>query len=79
MFRDFKGIDYAQKLSASTNSLYNSLSGERSIIYYSFKIIYEKKNGYEFIEKLLFLYLQMKQKFRTEIVQSNNRLGFYIC
>ena len=77
MFRDFKGIDYAQKLSASTNSLYNSLSGERSIIYYSFKIIYEKKNGYEFIEKLLFLYLQMKQKFRTEIVQSNNRLGFY--
>lgn len=77
MFRDFKGIDYAQKLSASTNNLYNSLSGERSIIYYSFKIIYEKKNGYEFIEKLLFLYLQMKQKFRTEIVQSNNRLGFY--
>ena len=41
MFRDFKGIDYAQKLSASTNSLYNSLSGERSIIYYSFKIIYD--------------------------------------
>lgn len=70
-------IDYAQSLLGNKNTLYYDLSGERSILYYSMKMIIEKAKGYEGVKKLLLLYLLMKQRFRTEIVQSNNRVGFY--
>lgn len=75
--KDFEGLDYAQKLLPANKGLYKQLSGERSILYFSFKYIYEKNYDYEFVGKMLFLYLVMKQRFRTEIVQSNNRSGFY--
>lgn len=75
-FKDFEGFDYAQN-QMEENSLYYNLSGERRIIYNSFKIIYEKKEGHDKFKKFLFMYLLMKHRFRTEIVQSNNRVGFY--
>ena len=70
-------IDYAQSLLGIKDTLYYDLSGERSIVYYSLKMIMEKSVGFEVVKKLLFLYLLMKQRFRTEIVQSNDRVGFY--
>ena len=47
------------------------------LLYCSLKIIREKRKGYELTARLLFLYLIIKHRFRTELVQSNMRVGFY--
>lgn len=76
-FNHTGSFDYAQRFLSNKNNKYFNLLGERYILYHALQIIYEKKSGYEEIEQMLYLYLIMKHRFRTELVQSNLRVGFY--
>ena len=73
----FGTIDYAHTFKSENQTKYFNLQGERYIIYYSLKIIYEKRKGHKIIGRLLFLYMMIKHRFRAELVQSNFRVGFY--
>ena len=70
-------IDYAHRNKSEDHTKYYNLQGERNLLYCSLKIIREKRKCYELTARLLFLYLIIKHRFRTELVQSNMRVGFY--
>lgn len=69
-------IDYAQ-VKGNKNQKYYHLQGERYLLTQVLRKIYFKTIGYERAENLLYLYLMMKHQFRNEMVQSNERKGFY--
>lgn len=55
------------------------ISGERKLLYRAFKAIYsglENKRNVQTLEKLLHAYLLIKNIFRKEIIQLNQRYGF---
>ncbi len=58
------------------NNHYPELAGERFILYNSMRYIYEHNENSVNIERLLYLYMLMKNKFRSEMVQSNQLSGF---
>lgn len=69
--------DYATP-SATThhNNHYLELAGERFILYNAMRYIYENNKNSISIERLLYLYMLMKNKFRSEMVQHNQLAGF---
>ena len=72
-----KCLDYA--ISAETHrnndNEYRLLSGERVLLYGCFRAIYEGKFSPE-EQDLFYLYLLLKQQFRSEIIQNNGQTGF---
>lgn len=71
------GIDYAGKNIIYTDQQCEFVSGERYILYGCLRKIILKQSDYKIISKYLFLYLIMKNRFYSEVVQSNKRNGFY--
>lgn len=69
-------IDYAQVMGVPSQRYYH-LHGERYLLTQVLRKIHFKTIGYERAEYLLYLYLLMKHQFRIELVQSNERNGFY--
>lgn len=69
-------VDYAQTFREKKQK-YFLFSGERWIIYHSLKSIYKYDENDKKIRSLLLLYLKIKHKFFSEIVQSNRKIGFY--
>lgn len=69
-------IDYAQVKGDAAKQYYH-LQGERYLLTQVLRKIRFKTIGYERAEGLLYLYLLMKHQFRSELVQSNMRNGFY--
>ena len=76
-FRIQEGFDYAQNIVKEKNIIYSEISGERALLYNSLRIILETKEYHNRIKKILLLYLVMKNRFRSEIIQSNQRTGFF--
>lgn len=70
-------LDYAANFQGNFNKKYRAFSGERHLIYNCLKKILYKENGFGIIKELLYLYLIIKHRFYSEMVQSNNRIGFY--
>lgn len=70
-------IDYAHQHSRRPHEKYFNLSGERYILYHCLNKILKKNENYQIIEQYLFLYMLLKHKFYAEMVQSNDRIGFY--
>lgn len=66
-------IDYAQGFQGNIQSKYAELSGERFIIYNSLKEVY---NHNIIVSSLLYVYLLIKNKIRSELVQCNPLIGF---
>ncbi len=82
-YRDIKihTVDYMidpRHLTADNNNYKLLLYGERRFMYECFKKLFEKRSDNDFIgyEELFYLYLSIKNRFRAEIVQVNNRVGF---
>lgn len=71
------GIDYAGKNTIYTYRQCDFVSGERHILYNCLRKIILKKPGYKRISAYLFLYLIMKNRFYSEMIQSNGRNGFF--
>ncbi len=70
-------LDYAIPSAAIHHeNHYHELAGERFILYNSMRYIYEHNENSVNIERLLYLYMLMKNKFRSEMVQSNELVGF---
>lgn len=70
-------LDYAIPSAViSHGNHYHELAGERFILYNSMRYIYEHNENSVNIERLLYLYMLMKNKFRAEMVQSNELVGF---
>lgn len=72
-------IDYAQlhkNVINNTHTKYFNLQGERNFIYIILKYIYENKNNGK-VAQLFYIYLTIKHRFHEELVQSNQRIGFY--
>ena len=70
-------FDYAIPTMAShSKSHYYELAGERFILYNIMRYIHEHNENSVAIERLLYLYMLMKNKFRSEMVQSNKLVGF---
>lgn len=55
---------------------YPELAGERYILYETLRHIYERRENSMRKEKLLYLYMIIKNRFRSELVQCNNDVGF---
>ena len=56
--------------------LYRSLAGEQRFLYYLFKAIYQKEPSINPYWDLAYAYLLIYCKFRAELVQVNERVGF---
>ena len=56
--------------------LLSVLSGERKLLYGMFQNIYSQKDGFEWYATLFYTYLNIKSKFRSELIQLNQKLGF---
>lgn len=69
-------IDYAQ-VQGQYSGKYYHLQGERYLLTQVLRKIHFKTIGCERAENLLYLYLIIKHQFRVELVQSNERNGFY--
>ena len=70
-------FDYAISTMASHSKChYYELAGERFILYNIMRYIHERNENSVAIERLLYLYMLMKNKFRSEMVQSNKLVGF---
>ena len=72
-------IDYAQlhkNVINNTHTKYFNLQGERNFVYIILKYIYENKNNGK-VAQLFYIYLTIKHRFHEELVQSNQRIGFY--
>lgn len=71
-------LDYAicQELyQVNLNSHNRLLSGERNFLYQCFIRIFREEFNY-FEKNLFYLYLLIKSNFRSELIQTNGRLGF---
>ncbi|GKU30441.1 hypothetical protein [Clostridium folliculivorans] len=71
-------VDYAALLNnLGANTYMKYYSGERELLYRCFSKIFRenKKRNYKF-EMLLYIYIVIKSKFRSEMVQVNDRIGF---
>lgn len=68
-----KGVcpDYA--INDETYNIYSILSGERRILYHSFRAAYD---GNEKVALFLYAYLVFKQQLREKIIQMNDVVGF---
>lgn len=58
-----------------TNAAFSIMYGERMLLYSMFKKIYDAKANY-YEEELFYEYLLIKSRFREEMVQINNHIGF---
>ena len=70
-------IDYAHVKMRGPYQKYFSISGERYIIYQCLHRILLQGRDCRTIEQLLFLYVLIKRKFYSEMIQSNKRIGFF--
>jgi hypothetical protein len=52
------------------------LTGERKFMYDCFKMIYSDTKNIELYESLFYAYLTIKNQFRAELIQINNKVGF---
>jgi len=52
------------------------LTGERKFMYDCFKMIYANTKDIEIYENLFYAYLTIKNQFRAELIQINNKVGF---
>lgn len=73
----YSEMDYAANFPGNSNEKYRGFSGERHLIYNCLKKILLRENDYATIKELLYLYLIIKHRFYSEMVQSNSRIGFY--
>lgn len=73
-------IDYAlwelPSREQSRNQVRWELCGERYFLYKMFQRAYQENAGDENHLNLFYAYLVIKEKFRSEIIQSNDRIGF---
>jgi hypothetical protein len=74
-------VDYAitkEKLTMDNNNYKLILYGERKLMYDCFKRIYNQETTVvdKRFENLFYIYVLIKNKFRSEMVQNNNRVGF---
>ncbi len=72
--KKYNTADYAHTSTINSNQKYKNLLGERYILY---KSMMAALNGNDNVKQLLFLYLLMKNRFYSEYVQSNERVGFH--
>ena len=73
-----KCLDYAickELYYVDSNSSLRLLCGERAFLYHCFRMVYENKLS-KIELMLLYAYLVIKNNFRGEIIQINNRTGF---
>lgn len=72
-----KIVDYAitNKLNTEDRTT-RFLSGERSLMYQCFKRLYLKDKSFVKYADLFYAYIIIKNKFRAELVQTNERVGF---
>lgn len=71
-------IDYAN-MNCGNQKNKNSnwhLVGERCFLYYMFKAIYENNKKISRYTNLFYAYLVIKLKFKAELIQNNDRVGF---
>lgn len=77
---DFADYDYAiseKWLWRNENSHLNEkFSGERHFMYKMFREIYAKSTGYHIKFQLFYAYIVIKERIRSELVQSNSLVGF---
>lgn len=73
------GVDYAHNNVLYCDNRSFFLAGEREIIYKSLKKIFSPSNNNQKfkIRVYLFIYLMIKYHFFQEMIQVNNRVGFY--
>ena len=73
-------IDYAQlhpNIRRYAEKKYFNLIGERNLLCEVLRLIRSERVNNKFTSGLLYLYLTIKHRFHQELVQSNNRVGFY--
>lgn len=70
-------VDYAANFPQNRNEKYRVFSGERFLIYTCLKKVLLRDNHCEIIKEILHLYLIIKHRFYSEMIQSNSRIGFY--
>lgn len=70
---DYAACNYLYNL--DKNSYNRILSSERSFLYHCFRLHFESKLSFQ-ESTLFYLYLLIKNRFRSEIVQVNRRSGF---
>lgn len=71
IMKNISPMNYCEKGSLNSNLL---LSGERWFLYNIFKLIYSNKN--KDLWCLFYVYLIIKNKMRSELIQINERVGF---
>lgn len=71
-------MDYCipKNLASSNNNSNVFLAGERRFMYLMFKKIYERDKKFLPYVDLFYAYLIIKAKFRGELIQINDRVGF---
>lgn len=70
-------VDYAITSNVDTKDISTRLfSGERSLMYNCFKLIYKDDKEFKEYKDLFYAYIIIKSKFRTELIQANDRVGF---
>lgn len=71
-------LDYAipKNIIRNNNNINLILLGERRFLYMMFKKIYAEDNILSQYSGLFYIYLSIKAKFRSEIIQNNKRVGF---
>lgn len=71
-------LDYAitAKNGYEINTPYFILSGERKLLYDSFRFIFSRGENHIFVSKVLYLYIILKNRIRREMVQTNMIVGF---
>lgn len=80
-FRHFKNVevlDYAIPKNIHIQNLSSSFIfyGERKLLYDCFRKIYNQDKNFKKFEHLFHAYLLIKQRFRAELIQVNNKVGF---
>lgn len=73
-------IDYAQmhkRVLPFVHTKYFNLQGERNLLRESLRLLRCEGRNNERIADLLYIYLAIKQRFYQELVQCNQRIGFY--
>lgn len=70
-------VDYALTDEINIEDLSTRLfSGERSFMYKCFKLIYKQDKEFKKYIDLFYVYIIIKSKFRGEMVQNNDKVGF---
>ena len=70
-------VDYAYTENLAADNLATRLfSGERAFMYTCFKLIYKQDKEFKKYIDLFYAYIIIKSKFRGEMIQNNDKVGF---